>query len=107
MDSVQQLFPIAVLDQRVITTGNSSIHQLLIHWSELPPALATWEENLDVHRRFPDAPAWGQAGSHDLWAGKHSKWLSLGSSWQGDSAAHGLVSGLRAEYRAGIRTQLL
>jgi len=61
MDSVQQLFPIAVLDQRVITTGNSSIHQLLIHWSELPPALAIWEENLDVHRRFPDVTTSGRA----------------------------------------------
>jgi hypothetical protein len=26
--------------------------------------VATWEDELLLHQRFPQAPAWGQAGSH-------------------------------------------
>jgi hypothetical protein len=40
-DPMQQLVPEAVLDQRVIVVGSSSIHQLLVHWSDLPSTLAT------------------------------------------------------------------
>jgi hypothetical protein len=26
----------------------------------LPPEMATWEEEIDLHRRCPRTPAWGQ-----------------------------------------------
>jgi len=60
-DPMQQVSPIAVVDQRVICTGTSPIHQLRIRWSELSSSMSTWEEIIDVQRQFPDAPAWGQA----------------------------------------------
>lgn len=36
---------------------------MLIKWSHMPTSLATWENLVDLQRRFPKAPAWGQAGS--------------------------------------------
>ncbi|WVZ70538.1 hypothetical protein U9M48_019198 [Paspalum notatum var. saurae] len=32
------------------------------NWSQLPPSLATWEKEVDLHRRFSAAPVWGQPG---------------------------------------------
>jgi hypothetical protein len=40
----------------------TSIAQVLVHWSGLAPENATWEDVNDLKRRFPHAPAWGQAG---------------------------------------------
>jgi len=54
--------PIAVLDHRLVTRGSSCLSEVLVSWSGLPAALTTWEEVIDVHRRFPTAPTWGQAG---------------------------------------------
>ncbi|WVZ81180.1 hypothetical protein U9M48_028591 [Paspalum notatum var. saurae] len=54
------LQPVAALSHRVITVGSSSLSQLLVQWSHLPQGLATWEEEHDLHRRFPLAPVWGQ-----------------------------------------------
>ncbi|WVZ96404.1 hypothetical protein U9M48_042044, partial [Paspalum notatum var. saurae] len=56
------LQPVAALDHRVVTIGSSSVSQLKIQWSQLPPGLATWEEEHDLFRRFRDAPVWGQPG---------------------------------------------
>ncbi|WVZ49086.1 hypothetical protein U9M48_000467 [Paspalum notatum var. saurae] len=36
--------------------------QVLIKWSHLPVELATWENLVPLKQRFPNAPAWGQAG---------------------------------------------
>jgi hypothetical protein len=38
--------------------------QVLIQWSGLPAALATWEDVEALRQRFPRAPAWGQAGPY-------------------------------------------
>lgn len=54
--------PVALLDHRIVSKGSSPVSQLLVQWSALPSDLATWEEVHDISRRFPDAPAWGQAG---------------------------------------------
>lgn len=53
--------PVAVLDSRTVQKGSSTITKLLVQWSDQPAALATWEEIHDLHRRYPDAPACGQA----------------------------------------------
>ena len=59
----EELQPAEILDRRLVKKGNAAILQVLIRWSELPATAATWEDYEAVHQRFPDAPAWGQAGS--------------------------------------------
>jgi hypothetical protein len=45
---------------------NSSPHcQVLVKWCTLPDALATWECQEDMEARFPEFPAWGQAGCQE------------------------------------------
>jgi hypothetical protein len=39
--------------------------EVLVRWQGLPDALATWENKEDMHHRFPEFPAWGQAGSQE------------------------------------------
>lgn len=39
-----------------------AVSQVLVQWSGQPESLATWEDQDDLKRRFPRAPAWGQAG---------------------------------------------
>ncbi|KAK1686410.1 hypothetical protein QYE76_047258 [Lolium multiflorum] len=39
--------------------------QVLVRWQGLPDAMATWEDKEDLRLRFPEHPAWGQAGSQD------------------------------------------
>lgn len=53
--------PERILQRRLNADGLS---QILIQWSGMPASLATWEDALLLHQRFPHAPAWGQAGSH-------------------------------------------
>jgi hypothetical protein len=43
--------------------GNHAVTQVLIKWSSLPVEFGTWEDFHVLKQRFPDAPAWGQAGS--------------------------------------------
>jgi hypothetical protein len=50
-----------ILQRRIVSRGNHSMEQLLIHWSNSPVSLATWVDLEALHRRFPRAPAWGQA----------------------------------------------
>jgi hypothetical protein len=38
------------------------VAQGLVHWSGSTEDQATWEDLDDLHRWFPQAPAWGQAG---------------------------------------------
>ena len=59
----KELQPSEILDRRLVKKGNAAILQVLIHWSDLSAASATWEDYEAVHHRFPDAPAWGQARS--------------------------------------------
>jgi hypothetical protein len=44
---------------RKLSTGD--VPQLLIQWSSWPVELTTWEDELTIKQRFPDATAWGQA----------------------------------------------
>lgn len=57
------LVPARVLQRRLRQQGPMSVSQVLIQWSGQPETLATWEDFDDLKRRFPRAPAWGQAGS--------------------------------------------
>jgi hypothetical protein len=53
--------PQMVLDRRAITRNNRVYHQLLIKWVESSDELATWEDEDDLLRQFPEFTAWGQA----------------------------------------------
>jgi hypothetical protein len=56
-------FPHQVMDHRIVSRGGSDIHQVLVKWSGSNDALATWEDEVALRLKFPEAPAWGQADS--------------------------------------------
>jgi hypothetical protein len=37
--------------------------QVRIRWTNSPAEVSTWEDYEALKQRFPDAPAWGQAGT--------------------------------------------
>lgn len=53
--------PTEVLNCRVISQGNKTVAQVLVRWSSWPKSLSTWEDELMLRQKFPDAPAWGQS----------------------------------------------
>uniref|UniRef100_A0A0A8ZMG0 Uncharacterized protein n=1 Tax=Arundo donax TaxID=35708 RepID=A0A0A8ZMG0_ARUDO len=55
--------PEAILDRRLVKKGDSAVTQVLIQWTGLPAAMATWEDYYALKTRFPSAPVWGPAGS--------------------------------------------
>jgi hypothetical protein len=55
--------PEAVVDRRLVKKGNQAIAQVKLTWVGLTTEVTTWEDYNVVKTRFPDAPAWGQAGS--------------------------------------------
>jgi hypothetical protein len=57
--------PEHILARRVRRLGATNRKEVLVRWSGLTDSLATWENLQALQRRFPDAPAWGQAGSEE------------------------------------------
>jgi hypothetical protein len=41
------------------------VEQILVQWSHMPLVLATWENLVRLREQFPQAPAWGHAGSEE------------------------------------------
>jgi hypothetical protein len=41
------------LDTRMIQRGANMIKQVLIKWDALPEAMATWEDEVEIKRKFP------------------------------------------------------
>jgi hypothetical protein len=60
---IADLEPDEILDKRLVKKANASYMQVLIEWSTLTTAMATWEDYDVIHQRFPDAAAWGQAAT--------------------------------------------
>ena len=56
------LVPARILQRRLRQQGPVAVAQVLVQWSGQPETLATWEDQDELKRRFPRAPAWGQAG---------------------------------------------
>jgi transposase InsO family protein len=54
--------PEQILDKRWIKKGTTTKCQVLLKWSGMSASLATWECLEEMKRKFPKAPAWGQAG---------------------------------------------
>ncbi|KAK1630779.1 hypothetical protein QYE76_005094 [Lolium multiflorum] len=57
--------PEQVLGTRWRQKNSISLCQVLVKWSKLPDALATWEWLEEMEDRFPEFPAWGQAGPQE------------------------------------------
>ena len=55
--------PKAIIDRRLVRKGNSAISQVKLTWVGLPESATTWEDYNVIRARFPEAPAWGQAGT--------------------------------------------
>jgi hypothetical protein len=54
--------PELILDSRMGRRGDAKLAQVLVKWSHMDVALATWEDTEALCQCFPAAPAWGQAG---------------------------------------------
>ena len=54
--------PCSILDDRY-GGASSTTRRMRVLWDNLPASMATWEDPDELRRRFPAAPAWGQAGS--------------------------------------------
>jgi hypothetical protein len=61
-DDASPVQPGAVISKRTIRKGRTFVDQVQISWTGLPSTLLTWESEAALRRRFPGAPAWGQAG---------------------------------------------
>ncbi|XP_066320522.1 uncharacterized protein [Miscanthus floridulus] len=55
--------PEAVLQRRLHPRHDGAVPQVLVKWSGLDASLATWEDEEALRQQFPQAPAWGHAGS--------------------------------------------
>jgi hypothetical protein len=53
--------PLQIIEHAWVSTSNSSASRVCVRWSNALPELTTWEDADDLCRRFPYAPAWGQA----------------------------------------------
>jgi hypothetical protein len=52
--------PVAVIQRALKGKGGRMAMRTLVQWNS-PSQLQTWEDEQDLQRRFPSAPAWGQA----------------------------------------------
>ncbi|KAF2294586.1 hypothetical protein GH714_012798 [Hevea brasiliensis] len=50
---IQDAYPQAILDRRMVKRHNAAATQLLIHWRGLSPADASWEYADELQARFP------------------------------------------------------
>ena len=57
------IVPEAMLDRCLVKKGNHAVPQVLIKWTNVLAASATWEDFYMIQARFPSAMAWGQASS--------------------------------------------
>ena len=62
-DEAIPILPVAVLESKLVAQAGTVQPRVKIQWSGMSPTLATWEDAANLRRRFPSAPAWGQAGS--------------------------------------------
>jgi hypothetical protein len=57
------IHPAVVLGERFIRQGGKMVPQVRVQWSGFSANCLTWERVDVVVQQFPDASAWGQAGS--------------------------------------------
>jgi hypothetical protein len=49
-DPMQVQQPEKILQSRMVRRGAKMIKQVLVQWTSMPPEMATWEDEADVHR---------------------------------------------------------
>lgn len=60
-DPEQLLLPVEVLDRAFTPKAGATAPRVKVRWAHLLDHMATWEDEVDLRRRHPDATAWGQA----------------------------------------------
>jgi hypothetical protein len=53
--------PWKIIDRRLVPHAGATTLRVKVQWSGLSSSLATWEDEADLRRCFPEATAWGQA----------------------------------------------
>lgn len=48
------LIHVAILEKRVVKKNNSTVGEWLVQWSHLPANEATWEDALEMMKKYPD-----------------------------------------------------
>lgn len=61
--TADRVSPVQILAHRLIRKGSKMVEQVHVGWSGEEPSAITWENPHGLRRRFPAAPAWGQAGT--------------------------------------------
>lgn len=61
-DPTDSPIPVAMLDRALKGAGGATSSRVLVQWNSASQ-LISWEDEQDLRRRFPGAPAWGQAAS--------------------------------------------
>jgi len=62
-DPFLEVLPVALLGQQLVGHAGAVVPRVKVQWTGMSTELATWEDEADLRRRFPDAPAWGHASS--------------------------------------------
>lgn len=55
------LQPLQIVERAFVAHGSATATRIRVRWAGLPPDLTSWEDADDLCRRYPRAPAWGQA----------------------------------------------
>jgi hypothetical protein len=63
IDETLHIQPELVTGERFIHRGCKEVPQVRVKWTGLPESFETWEPVYAIVNLFPQAPAWGQAGS--------------------------------------------
>jgi hypothetical protein len=58
-----EVLPEEILDRRLVKRGNAALVQILVKWTTLQVAMATWENESTLRARYSAAPVWGHPGS--------------------------------------------
>ena len=58
------LEPLQIIERAYVPHGGATATRVRIRWTGLPPDMTSWEDANDLCRRYPRAPAWGQAVLH-------------------------------------------
>lgn len=53
--------PLRIVEQAFVPHGSAAATRIRVRWAGLPPDLTSWGDAEDLCRRYPLAPAWGQA----------------------------------------------
>jgi hypothetical protein len=53
--------PLQIIERAFIPHGSTTARRIRVRWTGLPEDITSWEDADDLCRRYPHAPAWGQA----------------------------------------------